>query len=222
MTDAAPILGPSDTDRACGLILAGGRSRRMGRDKAWLEIEGEPLLLRQLRRLRETGLTEIAVAVGPADRPPLPGLPPTIPLLSDRFAGLGPMAGLEAGLGWARSRCARGWILAVAVDLPGLSSDWLRRLLARARPGIGCVPVHQGRLEPLAALYPHLAWPVAREHLEAQQASAQEFCRRGLDDGWMTSWELAPEDHRTLTNWNTPSDWPPRRPDGGDGRGVNP
>ena len=194
----------------------------MGRDKAWLEIEGQPLLLRQIRRLQEVGLSEIAIAAGPADRSPLPPLPEAMPLLRDRLEGLGPLAGLEAGLGWACPRHPQGWTLAVAVDLPGLSSEWLERLLAQARPGVGCVPIHQGRIEPLAALYPNLAWPVAREHLETQQASVQEFCRRGLDAGWMTSWELAPEDHRTLTNWNTPSDWPPQRPDGGNARNVNP
>ncbi len=222
MTDDRPILGQPDTKRLCGVILAGGRSRRMGRDKAWLEIEGQPLLLRQIRLLQEVGLSEIGIAAGPADRPPLPSIPPEIPLLRDRFDGLGPLAGLEAGLGWSCSRNPMGWTLAVAVDLPGLSSEWLRRLLAQARPGMGCVPVHEGRLEPLAALYPNLAWPIAREHLEKRQASVQEFCRRGLEAGWMTSWELAPEDHRTLINWNAPSDWPPQRPDGRGAPGVNP
>jgi len=194
----------------------------MGCDKAWLQIEGQPLLLRQIRRLQEAGLSEIGIAAGPADRPPLPDIPRSMPLLRDRFLELGPLAGLEAGLSPFVQRNPLGWTLAVAVDLPELSSEWLRRLLAQTRPGVGCIPVHEGRLEPLAAVYPNLAWPIARERLEKRQASVQEFCRRGLEAGWMTSWELDPRDDQTLINWNTPSDWPPQRPDGGDAPGVNP
>jgi molybdopterin-guanine dinucleotide biosynthesis protein A len=96
----------------------------------------------------------------------------------------------------------------VAVDLPELSVDWLQRLMAQIAPDTGCVPMHQGRLEPLAAIYPNQAWAIAREQLETQKASVQEFCRRGLETGWMSRWELSAQDHHTLLNWNTPTDWP--------------
>ena len=118
------------------------------------------------------------------------------------------MAGVEAGLGWAHARFPNGWTLLVAVDLPELSVEWLQQLIARIAPGKGCVPIYQGRLEPLAAIYPNLAWTIAQEHLEKQKASVQAFCRRGLETGWMSLWELSDQDHRALTNWNTPLDWP--------------
>ena len=180
----------------------------MGRDKAWLESEAQPLLLRQLGILEQAGLKNMAVAAGPENRPPLPPTPAGIPLLRDRFADLGPMAGVEAGLGWAHAQFPNGWTLLVAVDLPELSVEWLQQLIARIAPDKGCVPIYQGRLEPLAAIYPNLAWTIAREHLETQKASVQAFCRRGLETGWMSPWELSDQDHRALTNWNTPSDWP--------------
>ena len=191
-----------------GVVLAGGRSLRMGRDKAWLESDAQPLLLRQIGLLEQAGLQSIAVAAGPENRPPLPNTPSGIPLLRDRFPDSGPMAGVEAGLGWAHARSPNGWTLLVAVDLPELSVDWLLRLMAQIAPDTGCVPMHQGRLEPLAAIYPNQAWAVAREHLETQKASVQEFCRRGLETGWMSRWELSAQDHHTLLNWNTPTDWP--------------
>lgn len=191
-----------------GVVLAGGRSLRMGRDKAWLESDAQPLLLRQIGLLEQAGLQSIAVAAGPESRPPLPNTPAAIPLLRDRFPDSGPMAGVEAGLAWAHARCPNGWTLLVAVDLPELSVDWLQRLMAQIAPDTGCVPMHQGRLEPLAAIYPNQAWAVAREQLETQKASVQEFCRRGLETGWMSRWELSAQDHHTLLNWNTPSDWP--------------
>lgn len=180
----------------------------MGRDKAWLESDAQPLLLRQIGLLEQAGLQSIAVAAGPESRPPLPNTPAAIPLLRDRFPDSGPMAGVEAGLAWAHARCPNGWTLLVAVDLPELSVDWLQRLMAQIAPDTGCVPMHQGRLEPLAAIYPNQAWAVAREQLETQKASVQEFCRRGLETGWMSRWELSAQDHHTLLNWNTPSDWP--------------
>ena len=191
-----------------GVVLAGGRSLRMGRDKAWLESDAQPLLLRQIGLLEQAGLKSIAVAAGPENRPPLPATPAGIPLLRDRFPDSGPLAGVEAGLGWAHACSPNGWTLLVAVDLPELSVEWLRRLLVQIAPGTGCVPSHQGRLEPLAAIYPNQAWAIAREQLEMQKASVQEFCRRGLESGWMNRWEQNAQDQRALLNWNTPSDWP--------------
>lgn len=213
-------------EQLSGVILAGGRSLRMGRDKAWLEAGGQPLLLRQIGLLTEAGLRNLAIAAGPEDRDPLPCTPPGIPLLRDLRPGLGPLAGVECGLRWARGLHPdpdEGWTLFLAVDLPGMSAGWLRRLISGMGPGTGCVPCQAGRMEPLAAIYPNRAWNVARAHLERPpanpKASARGFCRRGLETGWMTLWETPPEDHTTLTNWNTPSDWTEGRPDQGGNAG---
>ena len=188
----------------------------MGRDKAWLEAGGQPLLLRQLGLLTAAGIRDLAIAAGPADRDPLPPAPEGVPLLRDLRPGLGPLAGVECGLRWARGLHpgpGDGWTLFLAVDLPAMSSAWLQRLMAGIRPGSGCVPRHDGRLEPLAAIYPNHSWPFARAHLEHppenRKASVQEFCRRGLEAGWMAPWDACPEDHRALINWNTPADWTP-------------
>lgn len=186
----------------------------MGRDKAWLEVGGEPLLLRQIRLLGEAGIHPLAIAAGPGDRDPLPPAPRDIPRLLDLRPGLGPLAGIESGLRWARELRPDhpdGWTLFLAVDLPEMSTEWLRRLAAKIRPGVGCVPRHGDRLEPLAAIYPNPAWAIARAHLEGppenKKASVQEFCRRGLETGWMAPWDTSPEDHHALINWNTPADW---------------
>jgi molybdopterin-guanine dinucleotide biosynthesis protein A len=194
-----------------GVILAGGKSLRMGRDKAWLEAGGQPLLQRQLGLLAEVGIRDLAIAAGPEDRDPLPPIPAGIPLLRDLRPGLGPLAGIESGLRWALSLHPEGWTLFLAVDLPEMSVPWLRRLATGIASGTGCVPSHKGRPEPLAAIYPNRAWTVARAHLEHppenRKASVQGFCHRGLENGWMVPWETSPQDHRELINWNTPSDW---------------
>jgi hypothetical protein len=83
--------------------------------------------------------------------------------------------------------------------------------MARITPEAGCVPMRHGQLEPLAAVYPNRMAALAHDFLDTcmdnKKASVQEFCRRGLENGWMNSWELSPQDHPTLTNWNFPSDW---------------
>ena len=203
-------------EQIAGVILAGGRSTRMGHDKAWIETEGQPLLLRQIRLLEQAGLRDIAIAAGPENRSTLPSTPEGIPLLRDSRPDLGPLAGVAAGLHWAHSRQPSGWTLLIAVDLPALSTHWLQRLMARITPEAGCVPMRHGQLEPLAAVYPNQMAALAHNFLDTcmdnKKASVQEFCRRGLENGWMNSWELSPQDHPTLTNWNFPSDWSSGQP----------
>ncbi|MCL4790411.1 MAG: NTP transferase domain-containing protein [Verrucomicrobia bacterium] len=75
------------------VILAGGKSSRMGRDKAWLPLDGQPLLARQIELVRELTPKEIFIS----------GLADTdytslgCPVLTDEFADAGPLAGIAAG-----------------------------------------------------------------------------------------------------------------------------
>lgn len=102
-----------------GLILAGGASSRMGRNKALLELDGERLIDRAIRRL---GPQVEAVAVSAAA---IPGL--GVPQLADETAGEGPLSGVLAGLSFAR---AQGFasMLTLAVDTPFFPDDLSARL----------------------------------------------------------------------------------------------
>lgn len=98
-----------------GIVLAGGRSSRFGRDKLVEPIDGEPLLWRPIRALAAAGCTEIVVvrppasvaAGSPPDSPRWPALPPdltaTIRLAFDAKAFGGPLVGIRAGLAAATS-----------------------------------------------------------------------------------------------------------------------
>src|SRR5579862_376258 len=92
------------------VILAGGQSSRMGRDKARLEIGGWPLLARQIQLLRKVGVEEIFVS----GRPDQDYAEFGCPVLSDRFAEAGPLAGIERAL----AEASLPWLLVVAVDMP--------------------------------------------------------------------------------------------------------
>jgi len=105
------------------MILAGGASRRMGRDKAWIEIQGKPLVLHVVDRLRE--LTDDIVIV---TNDPAPYASLGYTLVADEAPQGGPLAGLAAGLAAARNDA----VIAVAVDMPFLNTDLLRYLVSLA------------------------------------------------------------------------------------------
>ena len=123
--------------RTVGVVLAGGASSRMGRDKALLEIDGETLVASAVRRLGEV-CEEILIA--DAGRCLLPGSVPDGP-------GEGPAAGI---LGAARARPGHP-LLVLAVDLPRVPVSLLEEL-ARSDADLA-IPRWAGGLEPLCALY---------------------------------------------------------------------
>lgn len=183
---------------AAGVVLAGGASRRMGRDKATLVVEGETLA----RRAADL-LAAVCAEVALADRGR--GLVPGLPSLADG-PGRGPAAGL---LGAARAWPGRP-LLALACDLPRVPVSLLAGLEAAARADAGlAIPRWRGRLEPLCALY----GPRALEILEARVARGR-FALHSLADEeglavrYLDEEELAafgrPEE--MFFNVNTPED----------------
>jgi molybdopterin-guanine dinucleotide biosynthesis protein A len=180
------------------LILAAGQSKRMGRDKAWLEIEGEPLIARALRTVRQLDPCEIFIS----GRPDTDYSSLGVPVLLDLEPGLGPIAGIEQGLHAATSPL----VLALAVDLPCMTASFLRKLLARCSRLIGAVPSLNHRLEPLAAIYPKRCHAIARDCLLNSRLSAREFSTACLRARALKRFKVAPADEHCFANWNSPPD----------------
>ena len=133
------------------LVVAGGRSRRMGEDKRWLDVGGVPLLEGLLKKAAAAGFAEIFLCVEERSER-LQDLASRYGarILVDETAGQGPVAGLSRGLA-ARSHT---WSFAVSADMPFFSFDAARELLPKAERMVrAVVPVAEGRCEPLAALY---------------------------------------------------------------------
>ena len=149
-----------------GLVLAGGRSTRMGGDdKALLSLAGRRLVDHVASRLApHVGRLAIS-ANGDPDRFGLPGvavLPDTIP------GGLGPLAGVLAGLEWAATLPGVTGLVSVATDTPFLPGDLAERLAAaRSGPGSLVVAESGGRIHPVDALWPVAAAADLRRFLEA-------------------------------------------------------
>ena len=130
-------------DGTIGVILSGGQSRRMGRDKAGVMLAGRTLLDRMAAELAPL-FGEVYVSV---DRP---GRYPGYRELADLRPGQGPLAGLEA----AFLRTGAEAVFLAAVDLPFAGASLAARILAEAGAADACVIRRRsGEAEPLFALY---------------------------------------------------------------------
>jgi molybdopterin-guanine dinucleotide biosynthesis protein A len=143
-------------DDCTGLILAGGDSRRMGRDKANLLL-GEQSLLQRVANVLQRNFPHVVVSV----RQLHSEIP--FPQVCDDPAFAGPLAGLAAGL----ASVSTPWVFAVACDMPFLTQPVIERLAGR-RPGYqAVVPVVQGHLQPLAAFYAASCLEIIRNQVAA-------------------------------------------------------
>lgn len=141
-----------------GIVLCGGRSTRMGQDKASLLVGDETFLMRVVRLVGE--VADEVIVVTRADQA-IPGLPAQV--VHDEADGLGPLAGIAAGLGASTSDVN----VVVACDMPLIRPAVLRRLLELRGEADLCLAVVDGRPSPLCAVYRQPVAGVARGLLAA-------------------------------------------------------
>jgi molybdenum cofactor guanylyltransferase len=182
------------------VILAGGQSLRMGRDKAWLPLEGQPLLARQIEIVRPLAPAEVFIS-GRADVD-YTGF--GCPVLADRFPNAGPLAGIAAGL----NATSAPLLLVLAVDMPHLTTEVLRNLLRACASAVGVAPRVNHQIEPLAALYPKAAEPVAVDLLKRRERAVRAFAERCEQAGLITFRDVNADEFRCFANWNSPADLP--------------
>jgi len=180
------------------VILAGGESRRMGADKAWLSVSGQPLLNRALGTVRELGAVEVFIS----GRPGVDYSSLNCPVLLDPQPGLGPLAGIERALGAAGSPL----LLVLAVDLPRMTTLFLRQLLEHCEPAAGVVPVLHGQFEPLAAIYPGRCHAVAHEFLAQSRYAVRDFAAACQLQRFVRAYAVSSDDAGCFANWNQPSE----------------
>ncbi|MNC06904.1 putative molybdenum cofactor guanylyltransferase [compost metagenome] len=198
-----------------GIILTGGASRRMGRDKALLELAGRPVIARLAEELsRLAGST--VIACGPRERREYSFL--GLPQIADEYQGSGPLAGLHAALNHSQDE----WNLVAACDLPFASAEFLQYILSRhaeAYPqssgtagGYGAdaaVAVSaQGRVQPLLGLYHKRVLPALEAALSTGKFKVMD-CLETLDVLYVpeSGFSSAPSAPSPLYNMNTPEDY---------------
>lgn len=180
------------------LLLAGGESRRMGRDKTTIELNGRQLWERQLELLRALRPDKIFVSARSTPN----WLPDTVELVLDDEPSRGPLSGLTKGLITMRTT----HLLVLAVDMPFMTGREFGSLWERASEGRGVVPTIAGRAEPLAAIYPAEAATDFRAALSGSDFSLQPLVRKLAATGKITFWPVAKEAVHLYRSVNDPDE----------------
>ncbi|MBX3749906.1 MAG: molybdenum cofactor guanylyltransferase [Opitutaceae bacterium] len=178
------------------VLLAAGRSARMGRDKALLDCGGAPLWRRQWRVLEQAGAGEIFLSA----RPDQAWVPPGVTTLADAVPGAGPLAGIAAAL----ARCQTSHLLVLAVDLPHMPPAWFAQLAATCTPGRGAVGRRGKFFEPLAAIYPCELRAAAEAALGRGDFALQAFIAAAADR--MIVHDITDAAAPWFENWNEPAE----------------
>lgn len=187
-----------------GVVLVGGRSRRMGRDKARLLWRGTQLWRRQLHVLERAGARPAQLALRARQHSfGAPGKE-----IRDQQEDAGPLSGLHAAL--AASTSAQ-WVAVLAVDMPHIDPAWFRRLRAHCRPGVGAVVVEPAGYQPLAAIYPRTALPIVARRLRAGQLALQALVSELVRNGQLVALRLPETERWRAANWNEPGDAPGKK-----------
>ena len=173
-------------------LMAGGASRRMGRDKALLLLDGYPLLV-QINKLLAS-IVPHPQLVAPIGRYERFGFSP----LLDRRSGCGPMAGIETALMHSDFE----WNLILACDLPYITRDWLLHMVGTALAAplqVACVSTGDN---PLLAVWRKSALPTVQGSLDLGNFRLRDLMKP------LNAINLIPPDPKILANWNRPEDLP--------------
>lgn len=168
----------------------------MGRNKAFLEIDGQPLWRRQMEKLRRLRPEQIMVSGPPRNEWS------DCEVVSDEVENAGPLAGVAAALG----KCTTSHLVVLAVDLPMMTSNFLQSLLELCGGNWGAVPRNADGFEPLAAVYPASCAFLANAALRNGDFSLQRFLRKGMSENWFVERKISAAEIPLFTNLNTTAD----------------
>jgi molybdenum cofactor guanylyltransferase len=156
----------SVVEKTAGVVLAGGRSSRMGSPKAALDWHGSTLLRRTVSVLARAVTGPVLVVRAPGQV--LPDLPPGVEVASDPREGLGPLQGMAVGLAALSDRADAAFIC--STDLPFLHPAFIGAVLGALTPQLDvALPVARGYPQPLAAAYRTSLAPVVSSLVAANR-----------------------------------------------------
>lgn len=142
---------------ASAVVLVGGKSSRMGRPKALLPFDGEPLIVHVVRALKKMFAETVVVAAPDQELPSLPAV-----LVRDEVAYQGPVSGIYHGLKTATKEVC----FVTSCDAPFLNLQLISQLLAQISDCDVVVPYWQERFQPLHAVYRTSVVPLLKNQLE--------------------------------------------------------
>ena len=180
------------------VLLTGGESRRMGKDKATALFQGKLLWQLQLNLLRDLQPAEIFLSA----RSDPDWRPTDIKFVADEPPSRGPLSGVAASLG----RIGTKHLLALAIDMPFMNEKYLRFLCDQTEPGCGVLPMIGDRAEPLAAIYPVEARVDLVAALSGSDFSLQTATQRLVQAGRLRVISVTEAEKEFFRNLNEPAD----------------
>jgi molybdenum cofactor guanylyltransferase len=149
-----------------GVILAGGKSSRYGKNKSFVKVNGIPLIERVIRAMKDVFQDVIIITNTPNEYAYL-----TFPMFEDLIKGLGPLGGIYTGLKSLQTRTG----FFVACDMPTISQKLIKYMVGNRYDHDIVVPRIAGRLEPLCALYSQSCLPPIKRLIDARQCQVFRF-----------------------------------------------
>lgn len=185
---------------ASGVLLAGGKSSRMGTNKALLRFaSGETVIERIVSRIRPLCSELLVVANTPAEYEFL-----GLPMFPDAYPGASSLGGIYTGLLHAGAKRA----LVLSCDLPLVDAALLGHLLALPFDYDLLIPFIAGRQQPLHAIYARTCLPAMQAQIESGDLKIVRLIDT-LRGRIVTEDDLQPEWLTSFKNMNTPEDWAP-------------
>lgn len=183
-----------------GILLAGGKSKRMGKDKRFILVGEKTLFERSCAVLREL-FEEVCVVIAQDS----PSLQAEVPVIRDLIPDCGSLGGLYTGLRWAKTQ----YIFLAACDMPFLNPDVIRYMVSVKEQADIVIGRWASRLQPTHAVYGRNCLPVIEEMMKLKNRKIHSMIDHlALRVRMIAEWELEQIDRngRSMFNINTPSD----------------
>ena len=181
-----------------GIILAGGKSNRYGKNKALVHFNGVPLIERGISVLQSLFQNLILVTNTPDEYAYL-----GLPMFRDLIKGLGPLGGIYTGL----EAIEDGWGFVTACDMPFLNHDLVRRIVSQKDECDAVVPRVDWKIEALHALYSKACLPIIREMIDTDEYQIIRLFQK-IRIKYLNEEEIraVDPDLRSFTNINRPQE----------------
>ncbi len=183
-----------------GILLAGGKSRRMGTDKRFLLVGGQQLYERSLAVLQSV-FRDVCIVIAQDSPPLLSG----VPVLRDLVPNCGTLGGIYTGLKESRTE----HVFTVACDMPFLNPEVIAYLVSLKRTADIVIVQSDHGLQPTHALYNRRCLPMLEEMVHGGRLKVQDIIAHPSVEARVVRWdelrEIDPEG-RSFVNINTPAD----------------
>ena len=190
-------------DLITSIVLAGGKGRRLGKNKLLEVVGGRPLLQRVVDSLIPVSPQILVVTAQGQTSPAIQAPETAVATVPDVYPGKGALGGIYTGLSATDSHHG----LIVAADMPFLNSDLLRHLVSLSTGFDVVMPLVEGEIEPLHAVYSQACLPAIHEQLERSQLQIRVFLEkvrvRYVEEAEIERFDPS---HLSFFNVNTPDD----------------